>query len=81
MCGHSVEMGGGAFVNRIPSFSSYEERVEMNVPFPQGKWLCESCDAETIKTILITVEGGSVAEVNNVPSGWDYQVVDLDENP
>lgn len=44
-CGESVTWGSGKFVNRIPNLNSYEERkIEMNVPYPEGEWLCAECD-------------------------------------
>lgn len=32
------------------------------------------------KTIKITVKGGMVIEVENLPDGYDYEIVDLDIN-
>ena len=43
-CGRSVARGSGRFVNRIPSFDDEETRKEMNVPYPEGGWLCAECD-------------------------------------
>lgn len=43
-CGKSVEIGSGLFVNRIPDFNDYDERVEMEKPFPEGDYICIECD-------------------------------------
>jgi len=43
-CGDSVKAGSGKFVNRIPSFSNYVERIDMGVAHPEGSFLCEECD-------------------------------------
>jgi len=43
-CGRSVKGGSGRFTNRIPSLDDYDVRKDNNVPFPQGKWLCNECD-------------------------------------
>jgi len=43
-CGRSVAPGAGQFINRIPNFDSYQERVKMGVPFPRGKYMCQECD-------------------------------------
>ena len=32
-------------------------------------------------TIKITVEGGSVVEVDGLPDGFDYEIIDKDELP
>ena len=38
----------------------------------------ERCDMYTIK---ITVEGGCVVEVDGLPDGFDYEIIDKDELP
>lgn len=43
-CGRSVARGSGRFINRIPSLGSHEDRVESNVVYPEGEWLCAECD-------------------------------------
>lgn len=45
-CGRSVAWGSGLFVNRVPSFDTIEDRREMNVPYPEGEWLCGECDEQ-----------------------------------
>lgn len=43
-CGKSVFKGSGKFVNRIPDFNDFETRVANNLVFPQGDFVCEVCD-------------------------------------
>ena len=43
-CGNSVKFGSGLYVNRIPDFNEYEDRLEMQKPFPEGEYLCIECD-------------------------------------
>lgn len=45
-CGHSVKLGLGKFVNRIPVLDDYETKKENGRPFPDGEWICEECDNE-----------------------------------
>ena len=33
-----------------------------------------------MKTIIITVQGGVVVEVKNIPDGYEVQIVDKDES-
>jgi len=42
-CGKSVKQGSGRFVNRVPNLDDYEEKIEAGFPFPEGKYICESC--------------------------------------
>jgi hypothetical protein len=43
-CGESVKVGSGLFVNRIPDFNAFEERLEMQKLFPEGDFICIKCD-------------------------------------
>ncbi len=43
-CGKSVKPGTGLFVNRIIDFNEYEDRIEMQKPFPHGDFICTECD-------------------------------------
>ena len=45
-CGKSVQFGSGHYVNRIPDFNEYEDRIEMQKPFPEGGFICAECDEE-----------------------------------
>lgn len=50
-CGKSVKFGSGLFVNRIPDFNEYEDRIEMSKPFPCGEYVCIECDEELNKKV------------------------------
>lgn len=50
-CGNSVKFGSGLFVNRIPDFNEYEDRVEMNKPFPEGEFMCVECDEKLTERV------------------------------
>ena len=43
-CGSSVSLGSGFFVNRIPDFNDIETRIENNLNFPAGDFVCWECD-------------------------------------
>ena len=49
-CGISGEIGSGLYVNRIPDFDDYEQRVENHNPYPEGEFICIECD-ENINSI------------------------------
>ena len=43
-CGKSVRAGTGLFVNRISDFNDFETRKEMGKPFPNGEYICATCN-------------------------------------
>lgn len=43
-CGKDVTKGSGRFVNRIPDFNDINTRIESNLKFPLGDFICEECD-------------------------------------
>ena len=43
-CGRSVKIGSGLYINRIVDFNEYEDRVEMQKPFPEGEFICSECE-------------------------------------
>lgn len=45
-CGRSVAMSSRLFVNRVVDFIDYEQRLEMNKPFPEGAFICRECEEE-----------------------------------
>jgi len=45
-CGESVAPGSGKFVNRIPDFDTYEERLYNGKTYPHGEFLCAECDSK-----------------------------------
>ena len=45
-CGHSVAWGSTRFVNRVPSLDDEETRAEGGAPYPQGDFLCSTCDED-----------------------------------
>ena len=50
-CGRSVALGDGNFINRVPSLDTIDGRREMNVPFPEGGWLCAECDVAILAKV------------------------------
>lgn len=44
ICGDSVAWGSGKYVNRVPDGNTVEERKEMNVPHPEGDFICGECE-------------------------------------
>lgn len=43
-CGHSVALGSGRFVNRVPDLNDVETRVANALKYPSGDYVCEICD-------------------------------------
>ena len=43
-CGRDVSFGSGLFVNRIPDFNNIQTRLENNLKFPLGDFVCWVCD-------------------------------------
>jgi len=43
-CGKDVSWGSGKFVNRIPDFNDILTRIDNNLIFPIGDFVCENCD-------------------------------------
>lgn len=43
-CGRDVLLGSGLFVNRIPDFNDIQTRIENNLKFPLGDFICWECD-------------------------------------
>ena len=43
-CGHSVSFGSGRFVNRIPDLNDILTRLDNNLKFPLGDFVCNECD-------------------------------------
>jgi len=43
-CGHSVKMGSGRCINRIPSGDDYKTHVDMGKQFPEGEFMCRQCE-------------------------------------
>jgi len=43
-CGNNVKFGLGLFANRISDFNEYEDKLEMQKPFPEGEFICIECD-------------------------------------
>lgn len=48
-CGRSVKFSSGLFINRVVDLGEFEDRVEMNKPFPKGDYLCRECEEEVNK--------------------------------
>ncbi len=44
ICGDSVAWDSGKYVNRVPDGNTVEERKEMNVPHPEGDFICGDCE-------------------------------------
>lgn len=47
-CGNDVSRGSGKFVNRIPDFNDIPTRMENNLVFPLGDFVCEECDNNSL---------------------------------
>lgn len=47
-CGCDVSRGSGKFVNRVPDFNDIETRIENNRPFPEGDFVCDDCDNNSL---------------------------------
>lgn len=52
-CGKSVKPGTGLFINRIFDFNEYEDRIEMQKPFPYGDFICIECEEKLNEELLI----------------------------
>ncbi len=46
-CGRDVSWGSGRFVNRIPDFNDILTRLDNNLKFPLGNFVCDECDRKT----------------------------------
>jgi hypothetical protein len=46
-CGRSVSYGNGSFVNRVLDCNDVLTRIENHWPFPQGDFVCASCENKT----------------------------------
>jgi len=46
-CGHSVSFGSGRFVNRVPDLNDIVIRIDNNLKFPLGDFVCFECDNKT----------------------------------
>jgi len=42
-CGRDVSLGSGLFVNRVPDFNDIQTRIENNLKFPLGDFVCWEC--------------------------------------
>jgi hypothetical protein len=43
-CGKEVSRGSEKFINRIPDFNDILTRINNNLIFPIGDFVCEECD-------------------------------------
>lgn len=43
-CGNDVSIGSEKFVNRVPDFNDIITRIDNNLDFPLGDFVCEECD-------------------------------------
>ena len=43
-CGKDVSRGSGHFINRIPDLNDIFTRMDNNLEFPLGDFVCEECD-------------------------------------
>jgi hypothetical protein len=43
-CGKDVSRGSGSFVNRVPDFNDIFTRIDNNLIFPIGDFVCANCD-------------------------------------
>jgi hypothetical protein len=47
-CGKDVSFGSGSFVNRVLDFNDVITRIDNNLEFPLGDFVCEECDKNSI---------------------------------
>lgn len=47
-CGKDVSLGSGNFVNRVPDFNDISTRIDNNLDFPSGDFVCENCDNNSL---------------------------------
>jgi len=47
-CGSNVSLGSGKFINRIPDFNDIEIRKNNQLYFPEGDFVCEECDNNSL---------------------------------
>ncbi len=47
-CGNDVSYGSGRFVNRVLDFNDVITRIDNNLEFPLGDFVCEECDNNSI---------------------------------
>jgi len=45
--GNKVSIGSGRFVNRVPDLNNILTRLDNNLKFPLGDFICEECDNKT----------------------------------
>jgi len=43
-CGKDVSLGNGLFVDRIPDFDCFEQRLDNGKPYPHGDFMCRQCE-------------------------------------
>jgi hypothetical protein len=46
-CGKFVYFGSGNYVNRVPDCNDFVTRVENNLKYPLGDYVCYNCDSKT----------------------------------
>lgn len=47
-CGKDVAMGSGNFVNRIPDLNDVSTRIDNNLGWPTGDFVCDYCDNNSL---------------------------------
>ena len=46
-CGQAVSFGSGRFINRVPDLNDLATRIENNLNYPEGDFVCIECDSKT----------------------------------
>ncbi|MCK4347935.1 MAG: hypothetical protein KAW47_04890 [Thermoplasmatales archaeon] len=46
-CGRDVLFGSGLFVNRVPDLNDIPTRIENNLKYPEGDFVCVKCDSKS----------------------------------
>lgn len=46
-CGRDVSFGSGLFVNRVPDLNDIPTRIENNLKYPEGDFVCVKCDSKS----------------------------------
>lgn len=45
-CGKNVASTSGLFVNRVPDFNDFFTRIDNELKYPLGDFVCRICDAK-----------------------------------
>lgn len=52
-CGRDVSFGSGLFVNRVPDLNDIATRIENNLNYPKGDFVCVECDLKSSTEYMV----------------------------